>query len=325
MKRLALVLALLASSAFAEQVVVTGYGKTCDSALMSAKVQAVEKVTGTFILGESSTDGDSYREDIAQYNGGILNSYEVLDTRIKNGCYVKIRADIDEKKNNTLVVQRPSNLNTDYNEYDLRERVVRNLDNVSKAVYATITNVQVTHKSGYVVVNADVTLGLQQKWISDLKSLTKVIGEEGYTSNNAYSNVHGGLVASLINSNPLAAVTIAMAGNPPAPKTREAMMVCFDASDCRNLGVDFVKIPREPKLTIKGNGSIIHEQYIDIELYKFLSAGQTKSHPFFKSFSRKYNQPTLMLNSDRTQQVRIQFTVEDRIAKEISELEIYLK
>lgn len=325
MKRLALVLALLASSAFAEQVVVTGYGNTCDSALMNAKVQAVEKVTGTFILGETSTDGDSFHEEITQYNGGILNSYEVLDTKIKNGCYVKIRADIHEKKNNNIVVQRPSSFDASYNEYDQRERVVRNLDNVSKAVYATITNLQVSHKSGYVVVDADVTLGLQQKWISDLKSLTKVIAEEGYTSNNAYSNVHGGLVASLINNNPLAAVTIAMAGNPAPPKTREAMMICFDVSDCRNLGVDFVRIPREPKLTIMGNGRILYEQYIDIELYKFLSAGQTKSHPFFRSFTRKYNQPTLMLNSDRTQQVRIRFSIEDSLARNVNQLEIYLK
>lgn len=325
MKHLALVLALFASSAFAEQVTTTGYGKTCEAALVNAKTLAIEKVTGTFVLGESSTDGKKYHENIVQYNGGILNSYEVLDTEIGNGCYVRILADVDEKKNNRVFIHQPRNINTGYDEHEQRKRVVANLDNISKAVYATITNVHVSHKTGYVVVDADITLGLQQKWVSDLKSLTKVIDEEGYTSNNAYSNMHGGLVAGIMNSNPLAAVTIAMAGNPPEPKRSEEMMVCFDDVDCRNLGVDFVRIPREPKLTIKGNGRIIYEQYIDIELYKFLSAGQSKSHPFFKSFSRKYNQPTLMLNSERTQQIKVRFRIDDSVAKNITELEIYLK
>lgn len=325
MKRLAAALVLLSSVAFAEQVTTTGYGNTCDNALLNAKTLAVEKVTGTFILGESSTDGRKYHEEIVQYNGGVVNSYEVTDTTINDGCYVTIVADIDEKKDNRLVIQKPESFNAEYDEYNQRERVVRNLDNVSKAVYAKITDIQVSHKSGYIVVNAVVTLGLQHKWVSDLKSLTDAIDEAGYTSNNAYSNMHGGLVASLINSNPLAAVTIAMAGNPSEPKRREDTMICFDVSDCRNLGVDFVRIPREPKLIIRGNGQKVYQQYIDMELYEFLDAGQTKSHPFFKSFSRKYNQPTILLNSQRTQQIKVRFNIEDRVAKDITKLEIYLK
>lgn len=325
MKKLALVLALLASNVLAEEVVVTGYGNTCRAALANAKNLAIEKVTGTFVMGESSTDGHTYREDIVQYNGGILKSYTVLDTTIQNGCNVTIHADVDEKKNNRVRRNRIDPINADYDEYEQRKRVVGNLDNISKAVYAYVTDVYVSHKNGYIVVNAKVHLGLQEKWVSDLKSLTVVIGEDGLTSNNLYSNMHGGLVAGLINSNPFAAVTIGMAAQPPQPKTSNDMMVCFDSSDCRNLGVDFVRIPRQPKLIIKGNGRIIYEQYIDMELYKFVSVGETRSHPVFKSFSRKYNQPTLLLNTDKTQHLDVQFNVEDRFARKLGELEIYLK
>jgi len=53
MKKLAIALMLASSVAFADEVTVTGYGSTFDNALANAKMQALEKVTGTFIISES--------------------------------------------------------------------------------------------------------------------------------------------------------------------------------------------------------------------------------------------------------------------------------
>ena len=325
MKRLFLALALVSSNAFAEQVTVTGYGNTCDSALVNAKTLAVEKVTGTFVIGEASTDGKVYREDIATYNGGVLKGYDVLDTTISNGCHVRILADVDEKKNNRIVVQKLTNFATDYSEQDSRREVFSRLDDVSKAVYATMSNVRVSYKLGYAVVDADVTLGLQPKWVSDMKSFTGVIDDEGYMSNNAYSNAHGGLVSSLMGSNPFGALAIAMIGEPSKKPTRQDMMVCFDSSDCRSVGVDFARIPREPKLTIKGSGRILYEQYIDIKIYQFVEAGHKKNHPVFKSFNRQYNQPALLINSGTTQTIPITFNIEESLARTVKQLELFLR
>jgi len=322
MKPMILGLTLLASTSFAAQVTVDGFGKTCDSALQNAKQLAVEKVTGTFITGSSSTDGKTYDEEIVQYNGGVITSYQVKETIKKDGCHVNLTANVEEKKDNRIVLNS-AEFNTDYNEYNKRKKVVNALDNLSSAMYATASNVRVAHKDGYVVVDADITLALQPKWVSDVRSFSTLLNEEGNASNDLYRRSHAGVVGALMQSSPPAAVALAIVGEESPPQTNENMMVCFDGRDCMNVGADFDRMRMVPKMSIVGNNKVVYEHFLfDNNLFEFIPAGTSKKYAVI---TRKYNQPAFIINTKNTQNMHISFRIDDSIAREIKKLEIYVQ
>ena len=322
MKTLVAGLTLIASTSFAAQVTVDGFGNTCDAALQNAKQLAVEKVTGTFIAGKSSTDGNTYSEDIVQYNGGVITSYQVKETVTKDGCYVNLTANVEEKKDNRVVLNS-SEFSTDYKEYNKRKKVVNALDNPSSAMYATASNVRVVHKDGYVVVDADITLGLQPKWISDVKSFSTLLNEEGNVSNDLYSRAHASVVGSVMERSMPAAVVLAIIGEESPPQTNENMMVCFDGRDCMNIGADFGRMQMVPKLSIVGNNKVVYERLLfDNKLFEFIPAGSSKKYAVI---TRKYNQPAFIINTRNTQKMHVSFKVDDSVAREIKKLEIYIQ
>ena len=120
------------SMALAEEVTVTGYGSTFDNALANAKMQALEKVTGTFIISESEYKNKQYKETIDQYNGGIINKYDIVSSSKKSTGYeVTIVADVDRKKDNRMKVNKPVALDVQQQDYKEKEKVFDRLDNFS--------------------------------------------------------------------------------------------------------------------------------------------------------------------------------------------------
>jgi hypothetical protein len=330
MKKTILAMMLIASFAHAEQVTVTGYGQSYERALENAKVQALEKIAGTFIIGENQARNGRVTEEIAQYNGGVIKHYDVISHGTNGKEHqVIITADVIEKKDNR-VIRNNTDFSADFNEFEERARVVNRLDNVNVAIGATVINPRYTVGRYSTNATGTVILAYQPKWISDLKEFAKVVNQEGKVSNNAYNSGHGSVVGALLRVNPFSAVAVQYAGQQQPMQPSKEMMVCFDGSnDCHTIGVNFQHIPRVPNLLVVGSGSgrdyILYRRELDMKMYELLSAGDSRSETIFTNFKTTYQQPTLLVHSQRRYSVDFNFEINNSIATQLENIKVYLQ
>ena len=176
-KVLFLALALLSFNASAISVVASGEGLTCEEALVNAKINAVDKVNGTWLNGNSYVRDNMFKETITTYNGGVVKSYKVL----KDDCkYIIIEADVVHQSNKVETSSAKVNdlfnhmIEKVENEKKL-SKAVEVLNDRSKALAFKISNVEYQYKgiSTLVVITGD--LQLQEKWLNDYKSLAKEV------------------------------------------------------------------------------------------------------------------------------------------------------
>lgn len=338
MKNLLISLLFLTSVAVAEEVKVTGYGANYNSALENAKVAALEKGASTFMIGESTARNNRVTEEIDQYNGGIINKYEVVgQRRTDSGVEVTIVADVVPKNNKVLHGKTPFNVNFD--EYQQRERIVNRLDNVGKAIHATVVNNQTKIGRYETTVRGTVLLQWQPKWLSDMKSLGKVMNDKGSTSNNVYDGVSGGAINALMTRGGFIGAMVGMgvdsAVRPDPQPSSASMMYCFSqfyntSFDCTNAGVD-LNFPRNPKLVIvgkvDGRSVVLYEQYLDMKMYRFVSAGESVGTTGLlrTSYETRFHNPALIIHEQETQSVDLTFNVENGIIKSVTEVGVYLQ
>lgn len=339
MKQLILSLLFLSSVVMAEEVTVTGFGTTYNSALESAKVSALEKGASTFLIGENSARNGKVTEEIDQYNGGILQKYQVVShQQTPNGHEVTIVADV-VPKNNTVRRKSRTDLNIDFEEYEQREKVVARLDNISKAIHAKVTNVQPSIGRYETTVRGSVLLSWQPKWITDMKSFGKVMNDNGKTTNNIYDNASGSLVNALMTRAGFVGAMVGMgvdaAARPETPMNSNSMMYCFSqfynsSFDCTNAGVD-ITFPRNPKLVIvaKSNGRdiVLYEQYLDMKMYRYVSAGESMGTTGLlrTNYQTRFHNPAFIIHEQETQTVDLTFNVENSIIKSVTELYVYVR
>lgn len=330
MKKTLLALLLVSAFAHAEEVTVTGYGQSYDKALENAKVQALEKIAGTFIIGENEARNGRAKENIDQYNGGVIKRYEVISHKTNGREYeVTINADVIEKKDNR-VSRNSTDFNPDFNEFEERARVVNRLDNVGFAIGASVINPRYTVGRYSTNATGTVILAYQPKWVSDLKEFAKVVNQEGRVSNNTYNNLHGNAVGALIRVNPFAGVAAQYAGQQQQPQQSREMMVCFDGSrECYSIGVDFQHIPRNPKLVMVGISGdreyVLFRKELDMKMYEFLQAGDSRNESIFANYKTTYQQPTMIVHSQRKYAVDVSFEIENSMAKQLESIKVYLQ
>ena len=329
MKKTILALLLASTLVNAEPITVTGYGSTYDSALKNAKTQALEKGASTFIIGESTARNGKVTEQIDQYNGGVIKSYAIVNsTNAFNGYEITITADVVPKDNR--VVRESAEFTPNYKEFTDRLAVFDQIDNVGKAITAKLVNPKYEIGRRTVIMNASIVMSFQPKWLSDVKEFSTVINEKGSTSSNTYNRVHGGVVSGLLPVSPLLAVA-ATAFTEKPQKTSNAMMICFDSSrNCSTVGISFDNIPRSPKLVIigvteSGHERILYEHLLNTNLYEFYSPGETVTSKYFVSYNVTYKQPTLMLNTKKTDIVDVSFDIDNDFARQLRGVKIYLK
>lgn len=338
MKNFLFFLMLLTSVASAEEVRVTGYGANYNSALENAKVVALEKGASTFIIGESTARNGRVSEEIDQYNGGIIKKYDVVSQQTTpTGFAVTIVADVVPKKNVVLHSKNP--FNVDFEEYEKREKIISRLDNVGKAIHAKVLNSQTKIGRYETTVRGTVLLQWQPKWISDMKALGIVMDDNGKTTNNVYDGVSGGVINALMTRGGFIGAMVGMgvdsAVRPTTPKTSDSMMFCFSqywnsSFQCTNAGVD-LNFPRTPKLVIvaKANGRdvVLYEQYLDMKMYRYLSAGDSVGTTGLirTSYETRFHNPALLIHEQESQTVDLTFNVENSIIKSVTEIGVYLK
>lgn len=335
MKYLLIVLLFVASVASAKEVTVTGYGSTYDSALANAKMQALESVTGTFIISEKEYKNEKYNDSAKQYNGGVIKSFRVLEYRqVNSGVEVTIVADVVEKKDNRLVGKNEQEFNIEFGEHEQRRDVVDKLDDVSRMIGFSVSrpSYEVDRQSSVITLN--IEMQLQPKWVSDLQAFTSVIDEKGKTRSNTYASVHAGFVNALLSFNPLTAAVIGTATAPSQPEYSEQNMICFASSrgsfmDCKNLGVTFVNIPKYPKLVVEvvANGVTYraYETEVEMKLYEYVYPGDQRSHKFFKNYRETFHQPAWMIYTEQKQTQRVQFRLDNQLAKNVEKVRVYLR
>jgi hypothetical protein len=335
MKFLLVVLLFISSIASAVEVTVTGRGSSYDRALANAKMLALENVTGTFIIGESEYKDKEFRESMEQYNGGVIKSFRVISYKeLPHHIEVTITADVVEKKNNRIEGKNKQSFNIEFDEHEQRRVVVDKLDNVNNmiAILVDKPTYEVNRYDSIVAIN--VNMKLQSKWVSDMQSFTDVIGEEGKTSNNAYSSVHGGIVGGMIGSNPLGAVVLGVLTAPAPKQTSEQTMICFGARrgaflNCKNVGVSFEKIPKFPQLIVEvisdGVKHTVYKQRLDMKMYEFVHPGEYRNHYFFKSYKENFHQPAWVVYTGEQEERILRFKLDNRIAKDVQHVRVFLQ
>jgi hypothetical protein len=331
MKKTLLSLLIMSSIASAEEVRVTGYGATYNSALENAKTQALEKGASTFIIGENRARNGHVTEEIDQYNGGVIKTYTIVSRNSTHiGYEVEIIADV-VPKNNSMKRNSGTSLDIDFEDYDKRERVVRHLDNVSTAIRADV--MPTSHKIGRyeTTVNTNVVLSWQPKWISDMKSFASVVNQKGNTSNNIRDRVTGSAISySMTAFGTLGALTslgVYNATKPNEQPTNQNMMVCFSGNECSSIDVDMT-FPRNPKLVlvanIGGQEVVLYEQFLDMKMYRYVPAGETVNNSIFKSYNVRYNQPALLID-ERQQTVPVSFNLSNDVIRNVSSVNVFLR
>ncbi len=337
MKKTILALLLASSFANAAEITASGFGSTYEGALENAKVAALEQGASTFVMSERNARQNRVDETIDEYTSGVIKSYKIVSHQ-KNmiGHEIVIVADV-VPKDNTIKKGKQSSFTPDFNEYDRREKIVNRLDNVGNAIYADVGTPNYKIGRYHTTVYVDINLAWQPKWVGDMRSFTSTIAEKGSTSTNTHGEIAAGVSNAVknISGNPIIGWLAWEAAKPgPAPEFRDNQMVCFgsyqnSSVDCRNLDVDIVSMPRSPKLvmvaTVNGSQMQIYEQYLDVKLYKFASAGDTRYNRYFPQHKTTLNQPALLVFENETQRVPVKFEVDNNVMKNIQSVQVYLR
>jgi len=334
MKKLAIALMLASSVVFADEVTVTGYGSTFDNALANAKMQALEKVTGTFIISESEYKNKNYKESIDQYNGGIINKYDIISSsKESTGYKVTIVADVDRKKDNRMNANKPVALNVQQQDYKEKQKVFDRLDDFSKAVSIQLSQPTYNVGRNSTTVNLNVAMSFQPKWVSDMKSFGKVIDEEGKTSSNIYPTIHGSIVSGLMTTIPLAAIAVAEIGKPKQVANLDDTMVCFartkgSSASCQSIGVDFRNMHATPRIVVYGSINEkdveLWSQYAHPTFYEVLHAGDKRA-TWFKNINNTYNQPALLVYENEQQIANVRFVIDNKQMDQIKNIKVVLQ
>lgn len=335
MKLFLAILLFISSIASAKEVTVTGRGSTYDRALANAKMLALENVTGTFVIGQSEYRDKEFRESMEQYNGGVIKSFRVTEYKeFLHHIEITITADVVEKKDNRVAGKNEQSFNMQFDEHEQRRVVVDKLDNVNNMIAINVNKPTYEIDRHSSIISIGIDMRMQPKWVSDMQAFTDVMGEEGSTSNNAYSSVHGGIVSSVITSNPVAAVLVGVLSAPAPKKTSEQTMVCFAKTrgsflNCKNVGVSFVKIPKYPQLVVEvisdGVKYTVYKQRLDMKMYEFVHPGEYRQHYFFKSYKEQFHQPAWVIYTEETEERILRFKLDNKIAKDVQKVKVFLQ
>ena len=337
MKKTLLALLLASSFANAAEITASGFGGSYEAALENAKVAALEQGASTFVMSERNARQNRVDETIDEYTSGVIKSYKIVSHQ-KNmvGHEVVIVADV-VPKDNTIKKGKQSSFTPDFNEYERREKIVNRLDNVGNAIYADVGTPNYKIGRYHTTVYVDVTLAWQQKWIGDMRSFSTTIAEKGSTSTNTHGEIAAGVsnaIKGATGSGVLGWLAWEAARPAPPPPLQDNQMVCFGATkassvDCYNLDVDIVGIPRSPKLVmianVNGKQMQIYEQYVDMQLYKFASAGESRYNRYLPQHKTTLNQPAFMVFENETQRVPVKFDVDNNLMKNIQSVQVYLR
>ena len=334
--KLLLLAAAFAVNANAETVVVTGYGDSYEGALKNAKIAALEKVAGTFIVSDTVwRSNESVFEQIKQYNGGVIKSYKVLDQRQGQ---VTIEADVDVIKNNKIFVDNASavdqdKLNANIDNFNSKLNIVKYLDDPKKAFYVKPMQVQAIPKGSHVSFKINTHVQWQPKWISDIKSFHSLIDDKGNTHTDTRDKMAGSLLNTAMTSNPYLGIlgSLIYTGTQENHQRSQDPMICLSdrrtSSDitCYNIAGGFNNMPyNEMKVEVAAydsNGKQIYKTNVDVQnniMYEWVQAGEQKRSRW--GVTRTFDQPAMIVYENQSMRFSIDLTMPTNIGKNVNNI-----
>lgn len=189
----------------AQTVLAEGTGNTCQEALGQAKVQASDKVVGSFVNSQKSLVADKYyAESLNEYSGGVVRQYTVLESKGVSPCVVKISAEVYLDKKN--IALNPNSRSLNLGEVG---RFVDKQDEAKATLSALITRpkmfsarmdrlyVSTDSKKNAQIVLQVSDVAPSEKWYSDLESFLNLQGQRVDFERSKWSDI-GKSVMSLI-------------------------------------------------------------------------------------------------------------------------------
>lgn len=326
MKKLIFLLTLASSVASAEIVTVTGYGKDYETSLNNAKIAALEKVTGTWIHSQSRSIDGSYNEDITQYNGGVIKSYDVISAAERQ---VTIRADVDIIKDNR-VGSRSASIHHE-TKNDLVDKAKKNiqlsnavstLDSKNKAFAVNVKDIQYANFGQNTQVTIYAEMAWSPKWYSDVKSLATTVDNRTQPSNNVRNQVAANVTRAMSVS-PITAVLGSIFYQNASEKPREHQAepsICFGtrrayvADDCYVMNFNLNNFVyssfnlRITGLALDGTKHVeTNTTFENSKMYSYVLPGTQKRSMIDVTYT--YNNPTLILYSEENVKLKMKFTV----------------
>ena len=184
-----------------------GVGNTCQEALGQAKVQASDKVVGSFINSQKSLVSDKYyAESLNEYSGGVVRQYTVLESKGVSPCVVKISAEVYLDKKN--IALNPNSRSLNLGEVG---RFVEKQDSARATLMALIQRpalfsarmdrlyVSTDSKKNAQIVLQVSDVAPSEKWYSDLEAFLNIQGQRVDFERAKWSDI-GKSVFSLITA-----------------------------------------------------------------------------------------------------------------------------
>ena len=182
-----------------------GTGNTCQEALGQAKVQASDKVVGSFVNSQKSLVSDKYySESINEYSGGVVRQYTVLESKGVSPCVVKISAEVYLDKKNIAI--NPNSRSLNLGEVG---RFVDKQDEAKSTLSALIMRpnmfsarmdrlyVSTDSKKNAQIVLQVSDVAPSEKWYSDLESFLNVQGQRIDFERSKWSDIGKSMLSIL--------------------------------------------------------------------------------------------------------------------------------
>lgn len=188
MKWVMLALSLIINNVNAQTVKTTGYGANYNEALQSAKTSAAEQATSTFVTGKRELNNGVLSENLAQYNGALIDSVDVKSVEVKDGLYeVQIIATVSTNKVNSFEISGQSEspdaalVGKMIEIVQDRQKVIDTFVNISNVTYPFV--VTSFENTKYSAVNSNVEIShymrvqWNTKWVDDVLNFVKAINQ----------------------------------------------------------------------------------------------------------------------------------------------------
>ena len=317
----------------------TGKGDTQEEAIRRAKIEAVEKVTGSFNLGHRKTDGKQYSEEIDDYVSGIILESEVLRSqRTHQHWIVTIRAVVDETKPSVFQIERDKPLFDDrikskIDEMNNRRTMIEKISQTSAYHFST-NKIDVYPHDISTRVSINGFVSWHHKWVNDFQNFAKYAGKES-VDRDFQSNVYYG---SSFYHPVLIAGSIFM--NPAKTKTRNGNTYCFteskqvDSKDCHDVGFDLENISKYNVnyfiITLKdSNGSVLkqmkHTSH-DLKMIEFYPAGSSRKNNYvFFNTNNYFETDTVVIQTNKKTPANIEFLLDNSLATRVASYSIEVK
>jgi hypothetical protein len=334
MKKTLLALLVISSSVFAKEVVVDAHGDTYESALKNAKVAAIEQVNGTWINSEHKLKNNNYSENLAQYNGGVIKSYKVLSY---DGRIIKIKADVDVIKNNIvgdiptthIPATKVHELESKRENYISKKNAVASLNDMSKAMKFTPSNVEYVNHGNITRVNVTGYITWIPKWKSDLTKLLEMSATPITQDTDTTERIKNGIVYSILMVNPVAGGLASIPFSKQDEKVREDTPVICVSDNCYKNQIGLTKFQYGSKIDVEVNGNNFDKsmfvrtiRFERTNLFENVSPGTTKTGMLKVKYT--YNNPTLIIH-DTTMPVSFYFDVQTEQLLKVDNLSYNLK